>query len=208
MARFGGAAAATATGDPRGQGCPPSSAYTPGGCQWGSELDKSRRGEANPRAISPSIPSAQGPSEAHASPWPCQSGSRTPCQPHGNSFHGGGRQECKLIVLAAELSGLCGKILARLDQGKCATGKLPSGILPCPIQLGSHLCSWPGTWAFSTWPGLPQPGQGLPHSHHGGTVYLFCPAHPQQDTVQEHFPLLSLALYFLVPILFIGQGEG
>lgn len=55
-----------------------------------------------------------------------------------------------MAVLAAELSGLCGKILARLDQGKYTTRKLPSGILPCPTQLGSRLqldsssCSWPG----------------------------------------------------------------
>lgn len=43
-----------------------------------------------------------------------------------------------MVVLAAEPSGLCGKILARLDQGECATGKLLSGTLPCPTQLGSR----------------------------------------------------------------------
>lgn len=65
-----------------------------------------------------------------------------------------------MVVLAAELSGPCGKILARLDQGKSATGKLPSGILPYPTQLGSRRqlgfspCSWLGPWTLSTWLGL------------------------------------------------------
>lgn len=136
-----------------------------------------------------------------------------PTSPMGTAFMEG-RPEGKMVVLAAELSGPCGKILARLDQGKSSTGKLPSGILPCPTQLGSRRqlgfspCSWLGPWTLSTWLGLPWSGQGLPHPHHGGTVYLFCPAHLQQDIVQGHLPLLPLALNFLIPFLFIGQGEG
>lgn len=161
MARFGGAAATTATGDPRGQGSPPSSAYTPGGCQWGSELDKSRRGESNPRATSPSIPSAQGPSEAHASPWPCQSGSRTPCQPHGNSFHGG---ETRMQV-----DSLGSRTLRPLwqDSGKTRPGQvcnweaaIRDPPLPDTAGLPSLLLAWPA----SAWPGpssFPPWGHGL-----------------------------------------------
>jgi hypothetical protein len=61
MARLGGTAATPATGDPRGQGSPRPTAYAPGGCQWGSELDTPRTGDAKPRAISPSIPLPRGP---------------------------------------------------------------------------------------------------------------------------------------------------
>lgn len=69
MARLGGTAATPATGDPRCQGSPCPTACAPGGCQWGSELDKSITGEAKARAISPSIPLPRGlprglPSEA------------------------------------------------------------------------------------------------------------------------------------------------
>lgn len=158
MARLGGTAATSATGDPRGQGSPCPTAYTPGGCQWGSELDTPRTGEAKPRAISPSIPLPGGP----VRPTPPRGLARValglPTSPMGTAFMEG-RQEGKMVVLAAELSGLCGKILARLDQVKYATGKLPSGILPCPTQpgsrrqLGLYPCSRTGAWTLRAWPG-------------------------------------------------------
>lgn len=79
-----------------------------------------------------------------------------PTSPMGTAFMEG-RPEGKMVVLAAELSGPCGKILARLDQGKSATGKLPSGILPCPTQLSSRR-----QLGFS-----PAPGLGHGHSAPG-----------------------------------------
>lgn len=164
MARLGGTAATPATGDTRGQGGPCPTAYAPGGCQWGSELDKSRTGEAKPRAVSPSIPLPRGlPSEAHASPWPCQSGSRTPYQPHGTAFvEGETRQD----------GSLGSRTLRPLwqDSGKTRPGQecdweaairdpLPytarlqaaAGLLPMLLAWGmdtQHLA-----WPASAWPG-------------------------------------------------------
>jgi hypothetical protein len=53
MARLGGAAVTPATGDPRGQGGPPLTAYTAGGCQWGSELEPPEGEKQSPE---PSVP--------------------------------------------------------------------------------------------------------------------------------------------------------
>lgn len=90
MAGLGGTAATPATGDPRGQGSPCPTAYTPGGCQWGSELDKSRTGEAKPRAISPFIPLPRGPpSEAMPPHGLAIVALGLPTSPMGQ-FHGGG----------------------------------------------------------------------------------------------------------------------
>lgn len=165
MARLGGTAVTPATGDPRGQGSPCPKTYAPGGCQWGSELDKSRTGEARPRAISPSIPSAQGPREAHASPWPCQRGSRTPYQPHGNSFHGGETRR--------QDGSLGSRTLRPLwqDSGKTRPGQVCDweaaiGDPPLPytarLQAAAGLLPLLLAWAMDTqhlaWPALVWPG--------------------------------------------------
>lgn len=115
-----------------------------------------------------------------------------------------------MVVLAAELSGLCGKILARLDQGKYATGKLPSGILPCPntVGLSSLLLAWGMdprhlTWPASAWSG---PSSSPPWGH---SLFIL-PSSPSTrhcpGTLSS--PLLSLALYFLVPFYLLGRGRG
>lgn len=82
--------ATPATGDPRCQGSPCPTAYAPGGCQWGSELDKSRPGEGNARAISPSIPLPRGlPREAMPPRGLARGALGLPASPMGQ-LHGGG----------------------------------------------------------------------------------------------------------------------
>lgn len=74
-----------------------------------------------------------------------------------------------MVVLAAELSGLCGKILTGVDQGKYGTGEaalreppLPytAGLLPLLLAWGmdtQHLA-----WPASGWPG---PSSSPPWGH-------------------------------------------
>lgn len=96
------------------------------------------------------------------------------------------------------------------------TRKLPSGIFPRPAKLGSGLQAGSHPLLLALGKGTqrlacPCLGQRevLPHPHHGvhGLIYSR-PAHP----LHRHCPgctlLPSLAVYFLVPFLFIGQGEG
>lgn len=47
-----------------------------------------------------------------------------------------GKQECKLVVLAAELSGLCGKILARYRPGQVCNWEAAIRDPPLPYTAG------------------------------------------------------------------------
>lgn len=129
MARPGGATATPVTGDPRGQRGTPPTAYTPGGHQWGSELEIPERGGAKSRAISPSVPSpTQGPRETHTYPWACQSGlGGLPAWPSVGSFHCGERRRGD--------GGPGNRTLRPLWQDLTRAGltrKLPLGTAPAP----------------------------------------------------------------------------
>lgn len=107
--------------------------------------------------------------------------------------------------------------MAGLDQGKLDR-EAAIGDLPLPYKAGLQSTGRfpppaPGLGQGDSAPSLPHlvPARGTSSPTMGSMVYLFSPAHPNTDAVLGlgHPPSLpSLILYFLVPFLFIRQGEG
>lgn len=216
MARVGGAAATPATGDPGGQGGPPPTAYTPGGCQWGSELESPQKGRSKPRAelsAPPSLLLPRGPERHTPTPGLARVGSEDSLpSPVWAAFTGGQRTDGGL---GSRTLGPSWQDLTRASL----TGKLPSGTFPCSATQGFRLqgmppCPQPRTRALGASPRLPLPWAGTRSflvSTTGSTIYLFCPAYPQHRHCPgpgaSSFPPVPCPI-LLVPFLFIGQGEG
>ena len=213
VARPGGATATPVTGDPGGQRGPAPAAYTPGH-RWRSELKIPRRGGAKPRAISPfTLPPAQGPREIHTCSWPCQWGlGGLPAWPSVGSFLWGERRRDggpgNRTLRPSWQDWTRVRLIRKRPSGTALphkAGLQTAGGFPPPVpSLGQ------GDAALRLPHLVPARGPSSPHHGiHGLFILSQLPCNTDVILGLGHPPpLSSLALYVLVPFLFIGQGEG